>query len=190
MLFVSSAAGVRPKSADRGGPLFGVPTPIAGAFRGNVYRLPKGTASLPDFTHLTPAETIYTTRLNYSLQQCDDEWFGIDYQTTFQVREAGKYGFALTADDGAELYIDHKCVISNDGIHAADTIEGSARLDAGTHHMRVPYFQGPRPYVALVLEIETPRRRQRIFDTTDFAPSGAGSAGGEAEWRPTLRRNR
>jgi PA14 domain len=39
------------------------------------------------------------------------EWFGIDYHGEFWIGQPGEYGFELTADDGANLYIDDALII-------------------------------------------------------------------------------
>ncbi len=168
------------------GPVFGSTTPAPGAFRGLVYRLPKNTSALPNFATFKPVGEVYTTRLNYPLQNYGDEWFGIDYTGRFYVTTPGDYYFQLTVDDGGQVKIDGKTVVANDGVHAAQTEEGRVRLTAGWHEMRVSYFQGPVPYIALVLEVEPPKGKRRIFDLIDFQPPPDAPA---PESRPTLRRN-
>jgi hypothetical protein len=174
------------KKKNHDGPAFGSQKPVHGALRGTVYRLIKGTSRLPDFTRLEPVGVVYTTYLDYPMQVYTDEWFAIDYEGDFYVTKAGKYHFALTSDDGARLFVDGKRIIDNDGIHAPETTEGSIRLEAGMHHLRVPYFQGPREYVALVLEVEPPGGKTRVFDTDDFPPPPPAAV--PLEERPTLKR--
>jgi hypothetical protein len=104
------------------------------------------------------------------------------------VPKSGDYKFLLTADDGAQLFIDGKRIIDKDGVHAAETGEEIVRLEAGGHRLRVPYFQGPRPYVALVLEVKPPGGKTRTFDTDDFQPPLGASGADAPESRPTVRR--
>ena len=47
---------------------------------------------------------------------------------------------------------------------------GSVRLSGGMHVIRVPYFQGPRTTVALMLEVAGPGEGARIFSTEEFKP--------------------
>jgi hypothetical protein len=76
------------------------------------------------------------------------------------------------ADDGAKLYIDDKLVIDNGGIHPVATVAGKVNLAAGIHWIRVPYFQGPRYQVALVLKVARPGDDDyKVFNTNDFKPS-------------------
>jgi hypothetical protein len=167
------------------GPVFGGPTPIPGALRGSVYRLPRDTGALPNFATFKPVGTVYTTKLDYPLQNYGDEWFGIEYTGRFYVTAPGDYYFQLTVDDGAEVIIDGKTIVTIDGVHPVRTEEGRARLKAGWHDIRVPYFQGPVPYIALVLEVEPPSGKRRVFDVTEFQPPPDAVSPDE---RPTLRR--
>jgi len=188
-LFGTQAAAVKPKKKKaHSGPVFGTPEPIPGALRGTIYRLTTGSSHLPDFSRLRPSGVVYTTALDYILQPCDDEWFGIEYEGTFYVTKPGDYRFQLTADDGAQLFIDGKRMIDKDGVHAAEAGEEIVRLEAGGHKLRVPYFQGPRPYVALVLEVKPPGGKTRTFDTDDFQPPLGASGADAPESRPTVRR--
>ena len=62
--------------------------------RGQIYFLPQGTSSIPNFKHLKPVGTIYTTRLNIAPRDFREgfpgitgrvEWFAIDYVGQFFV---------------------------------------------------------------------------------------------------------
>jgi hypothetical protein len=87
------------------GPIFGSPAPIPGALRGLVYRLPKNTGALPNFSAFKPVGAVYTTRLDYPLQNYGDEWFGIEYTGRFYVTTPGDYFFQLTVDDDGAIII-------------------------------------------------------------------------------------
>ena len=185
-LFSLQAPAAEPKKKKaHHGPTFGSPTPQPGALRGTVYRLPKNTSTLPDFRNLRPVGVLYTTALDYPIKPYGDEWFAIDYQGAFYITKPGKYYFRLTSDDGSQLFIDGKQIINNDGIHGDQFEEGSIRMEAGSHQLRVTYFQGPVPYISLVLEVEPPRGKLRVFDTDDFLQPGIAIAPDE---RPTLKR--
>ena len=54
----------------------------------------------------------------------------------------GKYGFRLTSDDGARLWIDGKLVVNHDGAHPATGKEGNIELTAGQHELHILHFQG------------------------------------------------
>ena len=165
--------------------LFGSRTPIPGALRGVVYRLPRDTGALPNFATFKPVGTVYTTRLDYELQEYGEEWFGIEYTGRFYVSLPGDYDFQLTVDDGAAVIIDGKRIIHIDGVHPVRTEQGRARLTVGWHDIRVPYFQGPVPYIALVLQVAPPKGKRRVFDVTAFQPAPEAMPDDQ---RPTLRR--
>jgi hypothetical protein len=160
-------------------PTFGVSVVLPAGLTGQIYKLQEGTSKIPNFRKLKPIGTIYTHALAVPARDFMEgfpgisdifEWFAIDYTGHFWVSEPGEYRFILTADDGAKLFIDDKRIIDNDGIHEPQTRDGKVKLKVGAHAIRVPYFQGPRVQVALVLEVQPPDAPPRIFSTLDFKP--------------------
>jgi PA14 domain-containing protein len=130
---------------------------------GEVYFLDSKTERLPDFSKMTAVQTIRVKGLNVTARDYLEgfpgvknrfEYFGIDFAGTITVRKQGKYVFVLTSDDGSKLFIDGEMLIDNDGLHLTlQPQEGEIDLDPGIHRIRVPYFQGPRSSLALVLEV-------------------------------------
>jgi hypothetical protein len=165
-----------------GEPLYTFGTTVAAnsGFRGDIYLLKPQTAKLPNFAKLKPVGSIYTPYLCVPLRSFDEgfpgvtdrfEWFAIDYTGRFWVSREGIYRFALTSDDGSDLFIDGKKVIDNDRTHAETRVAGAAKLTTGVHRIRVSYFQGPRYHVALVLEVQGPGEYEfRVFHADDFRP--------------------
>jgi hypothetical protein len=147
--------------------------PVSTGLQGDLFYIPSGTQTLPDFSKLEAEKTLKTNTLNVTARLADDgypgvdevEWFGIDYHGTFLVDASGEYTFRLTADDGAELIIDGKKIISNDGIHPPTSKDASIKLSKGAHQIRVPYFQGPEYHIALVLEVAQSGKGFTLFDT-------------------------
>jgi hypothetical protein len=157
--------------------IFGSNIPIAGALHGKVYDLAEGVFHLPVFTSMKPIGDVYATALNVPTQDFQEyfpgvrsrvEWFGIDYEGYFWIREPGKYRFSLASDDGSALLIDDRMIINNDGLHSTQEEVGQTVLSAGSHHMHVEYFQGIRTEVALVLQIAPPDEQFRLFDIRDY----------------------
>jgi hypothetical protein len=161
-------------------PKFGTTVVVPLGLSGSVYHIRRNTAKLPNFGKLKPKGTIYTASLNVPPQDFRQgfpgvtkrfEWFAIDYTGRFWIEKPGVYRFALTSDDGARLYIDDQLIVDNDGMHPPRTQEGEVELSGGVHRLRVPYFQGPRFEVALVLEVAGPGDEEmRIFSTDEFKP--------------------
>jgi hypothetical protein len=178
---------------------FGVTMRLPDSLRGTVYELAPLTPRLPDLTRLHPVGFLYTYSLNVPTRLYTEgipgvtdrvEWFAIDYEGDFEIDKPGKYRFDLSSDDGAKLYIDGKLIIDNDGTHETLSLRGNAVLSAGVHHLHVPYFQGPRDAVALVLEVAPPGEDFRVFDVRDFKPHHAVNQASPAEneeVRPHLR---
>jgi hypothetical protein len=179
---------------------FGARTPLPDSFRGAVYNLPPRTTMLPNFATLKPVGYVYTYTLDVPNRLWTEgmpgitdriEWFAIDYDGDFWIAKAAKYRFRLTSDDGSKLYIDGRLIVDDDGVHPATEMGGSAVLEAGKHHMRVSYFQGPRDALALVLEAAAPGEELHVFDLRDFRPPGKtiATAAPDDEARPHLRRD-
>lgn len=158
---------------------FGTTVVIPSGLEGRIYNIRHNTTKLPDFRKMKPVGTIYASQLNIPPQDFKlgfpgvtkrMEWFAIDYTGRFWVEKAGDYGFSLTADDGANLYIDGELVIDNDGQHPPRERVGAIPLSHGVHEIRVSYFQGPRWQVALVLKVAPPGGELRIFSTDELKP--------------------
>ncbi len=176
---------------------FGVTVPVSYALRGAVYSIPENSTALPDFARLKPLGYVYTCVLDVPKRFFQEgmpgitdriEWFAIDYEGSFWIEKPGRYRFSLTSDDGSRLYIDGKIVIDNDGVHETLTLGGGALLEAGRHHMRVSYFQGPRHFVALVLEVAPPGGDFAIFDMRQYKPKEDAKPS-DPDSRPTIRRD-
>ena len=166
-------------------PTFGTTVVSSSGFRGDIYLIDPDTSYLPNFKHRAPIGRIYTTNLNVPPRDFRAgfpgvtnrvEWFVIDYVAKFWIEHAGRYGFRLTSDDGAKLYIDRHLLIDNDGVHPPSSCGGTAELGPGIHEIRVPYFQGPGGAVALILIVQRPGESWRVFDTNDFKPSADSTA--------------
>jgi hypothetical protein len=162
-------------------PVFGTTVVVPGGFCGEIYDLRENAGKLPNFRKLEPLGAIYTTALNVPLREWTTgfpgvtqrfEWFAIDYRARFWIETPGEYQFSLVSDDGSELYIDGKRVINNNGLHDSKLAKtAKVALNRGIHSIRVPYFQGLRFHVALVLQVAPPGGKLRVFDTNDFKPS-------------------
>ncbi len=160
---------------------FGSVTPGEGAFCGDVYELPEGTAFLSGLEKVDPVGSLYTSALDVPNQDItrmggipgithSSLWFGIDYYGKFYVSSPGEYFFELQSDDGSRLEIDNRVLIDLDGIHPVEKQSATTVLSAGWHSIHVPYFQGPPTSLALVLLIRPPGESIRPFNLNEFVP--------------------
>jgi hypothetical protein len=87
----------------------------------------------------------------------------VAYQRHLRVEESGTYRFRLEADDGAQLFLDSRLIVDNDGIHEAISKRGEIDLRSGRHRIRVWYFQGMKYQLALQLFVTPPGASERSF---------------------------
>ncbi len=156
---------------------FGDSAPLAGAMHGRIYSLRDYTPRLPDFETLHAVGDLYAYSLWVKNQNTypwhglpGSEWYAIDYRGVFWLPRQTRLKFFLYSDDGSKLYIDDQCVIDNDGIHSFGGKGVRIRIPAGLHKIRLSYFQGPAPYIALALAVQLPGQDEKPFDTRDFLP--------------------
>ncbi len=67
--------------------------------------------------------------------------FVVSQVRPFVAPQAGTYAFELTTDDGSWLWVDGRLVVSNPGLHAAESVSGSIWLAAGPHTLAVKYLE-------------------------------------------------
>ena len=162
-----------------GDPIFGTTVVNSSGLRGDIYLLPKDTMVLPDFRAMEPVGVIWTSTLDIPPRHWQagfpgvttrNEWFAINYTGKFWIEQPGRYKFALLSDDGSMLYIDDELIIDNDCQHPPDVRAASVFLSGGIHRIRIPYFQGPRDCLALILTVARPDDKWEMFSTENFKP--------------------
>lgn len=67
--------------------------------------------------------------------------FSARFDTCMVLDEDLDAAFQLVSDDGARLYLDGALVVDNWGVHAEQARGADVRVAAGTHHLRVDYFE-------------------------------------------------
>ena len=107
---------------------------------------------LPDFTQLKPTGTDHVKGGKFDLAVTKErDEFGIVFDAKFAAADEGTYEFEISSDDGSRLSIDGAVVVDNDGIHGVTTKAGKVKLSAGSHDLRLEYFEargGEELYVA------------------------------------------
>ena len=63
------------------------------------------------------------------------------FRGNIEAPKSGDYIFTLSSDDGSRLLIDRKVVVDLDGIHGVTSKSGKVKLEKGSHHIEVQYFE-------------------------------------------------
>ena len=101
-------------------------------------------SAVPDFNAMTPVKTGIVPNFDISVANRTDN-FGMSFWGYIRIPAAGQYTFYLLSDDGSKLYIDGQQVVNADGAHpagAGDERSGTVTLTAGSHQIKVDYFEG------------------------------------------------
>jgi len=120
------------------------------------YRYYEGAwTRMPDFNELKPKFSSVTSDLNIETRQMRDDFWAIVLEGNLQLAKQGEYTFHLNSDDGSLLYIDDQLVIDNDGDHSAVELSGKKTLTAGSHRLRLEFFEATGAAI-LDLDVEGP----------------------------------
>lgn len=106
------------------------------------YQYYTGTwTTMPDFSTLTPVKT--GTLNDFLLTPAtQNDFYAFRYTANLPITSAGNYTFYLNSDDGSMLYVDDVLVVDHNGTHGDGTTKtGTINLSAGTHTLRVEYFE-------------------------------------------------
>ena len=94
---------------------------------------------LPNLDELKPDKAGVSRGLDIGVAG-RDESVVIRFDGFLPIAKTGKYTFRLSSDDGSRLYIDGKRIVDNDGVHPVESAENSVTLAAGSHSIRVDWF--------------------------------------------------
>lgn len=131
-------------------------------------RLYQVDRSLQEVSTLVPGQTPNVDRLMPSIDLKSGDFFGfndnfvVEVTGEFNAKQAGDYSFRVSSDDGSEVLVDGKRLISNDGVHPDTAKEGTVRLGAGWHAIKVRYFESSGQE-SLKLEWKAPDARDYIL---------------------------
>jgi hypothetical protein len=136
------------------------PVPAGTGFRYRVYQ--GNWTRMPNFRNLTPIlEGVATDLQVESRQPAPDNWAMV-FEGNFEIGQAGDYTFYLNSDDGSKLFIDDRLIIDNDGDHSLLELKSTTKLTAGSHKLRVEFFEAGGEAI-LELNLEGPNmKRQRL----------------------------
>lgn len=111
------------------------------------YAIPAGTAVVPDFAGLTPLDTGIATDINFpstggpAVGGPLSDNIGAVFEGYLVAPADGVYSLELESDDGSLLYIGDELVVDNNGLHGMVTSGGAIGLKAGTHSLRIEFFE-------------------------------------------------
>ena len=137
------------------------------------YRVFRGAwRRLPDFDELTPfREGDLEAGLLDLAPLGERKNFGAVFTGIIEARADGIHTFFLNSDDGSRVLVDGREVVAYDGVHAADEEQrGVVELTAGSHQLRVEFFQGAGGQ-SLVLDVAGPSSERRKLWTRKQRPA-------------------
>ena len=97
--------------------------------------------SVHDYSELKPKKSGVVTKINTD-QKESKIYIGFDFEGVINVPVEGLYTFYLVSNDGSEMYLHDELFIDNDGLHPAVESFKTVGLKAGTHPIKIKYFQG------------------------------------------------
>lgn len=123
---------------------------------GLAYRYYEGAwTKMPDVSELPLKFSGVTSSLDVeALELRPDHWCMV-LEGNLQLGRAGEYTFYLNSDDGSLLYIDDELIINNDGDHSSLELRGNTKLSAGSHRLRLEFFESAGAAI-LELDLEGP----------------------------------
>ncbi|WP_225414427.1 PA14 domain-containing protein [Stigmatella hybrida] len=66
--------------------------------------------------------------------------FSVRWEGDWNFSKAGTYRFSTTSDDGSRIYVDGNLVVNHWSDHGATALTGDVQLTAGTHRVKVEYY--------------------------------------------------
>ncbi|HTI10803.1 MAG TPA: PA14 domain-containing protein, partial [Puia sp.] len=102
---------------------------------------PYTASTLAALASSTPASTGTSTNFSLGVTQATAN-YALSFSGNLNIQTAGSYAFYLTSDDGSNLYLDGALVVNNDGVHSVLQKGVVLNLTAGSHPIRLDYFQG------------------------------------------------
>lgn len=125
--------------------------------------------AIPQFDTLTPVKSGQATHLDVGAATDRDDHFALVFEGKLEVPLEGDYLFETRIDDGGDLFIDGKSVVHNEGDPGMDVERAIFPLTAGTHELRLTYYDEVWTHVAMVL-YEGPGIEKRALAPAPSAP--------------------
>ena len=118
---------------------------VGGEWKGEFYKWDSSLSKIPSLDGRTPTKIVKTKEINY----WDHQFAVLGFHDRFVVRWTGKvdvqsegtYFFRACSDDGSQVWLGDSLVVDNDGLHGRTCREGSIKLKAGKHDIKVMFFE-------------------------------------------------
>ncbi len=128
--------------------IFNVTTPAPpNSNSGLTYKYYEGDwNTLPDFNSLQPVKSGSVSNVDMSARNRSD-YYGFLWEGYIKIPTAGNYTFEIISDDGSKLYFNTtygpgaNALVSNDGLHAAQSASNSINIAAGSYPIAISFFE-------------------------------------------------
>lgn len=133
-------------------------TKVGHGLVGEVYEVPDGATEVPNFGELgAPVALMTVDDLDIPAGAAPagvagrSQSFGIHFQGSLNVMEAGSYELCLAAGDGALFFLDEVPVLDNDGAGASREVCETLDIEPGEYKLDLLYYQGADTDAGLTL---------------------------------------
>lgn len=146
-------------------------------------------SAIPNLTGLTPGLSRTDAQVNYP--STNGVWIGLPagmsdtfasrHSGTISIATAASYTFYLKSDDGSRLWLDGTLLIDNDGVHGMVEKSASRTLTAGSHDLRIEFFENGGG-AGLIASWAGPGIAKQIIPASVLSPPATLVAGLKAEF--------
>ncbi|MEM9461089.1 MAG: PA14 domain-containing protein [Myxococcota bacterium] len=133
-------------------------TQVGHGLLGAVYEVGDGATEIPNFNELgAPIALVAVDDLDIPAGEAPagiagrGQNFGIHFQGSLNIVEAGDYELCLAAGDGALLFLDDTPIIDNDGSGATREVCETLSVEPGEYGLQLLYYQGADSEAGLTL---------------------------------------
>lgn len=123
------------------------PPPPSNTGSGLTYKYYEGDWNmLPDFSSLQPVKSGSVSNIDMSTRNRSD-YYAFLWEGYINIPTAGNYTFEIISDDGSKLHFNTtysfnaNALVSNDGLHPAQSASNSMYINAGTYPIAISFFE-------------------------------------------------
>ncbi|UII25515.1 fibronectin type III domain-containing protein [Fulvivirga maritima] len=105
------------------------------------YEFESTVNSVNDIINTNYVSSGHLENINITSPTGKGNYYAFIFSGYIQIPVSGTYTFYTRSDDGSDLSINGSTVVNNDGAHGEQERSGSVTLSAGSHAIRVRYFE-------------------------------------------------